>query len=360
MSGHTPSIFAFFGLFPAFSPNIRNAYRLELSDTADRVKSYLDETGFASRRIDGWLDNVILPKRVVLTLDPPPLPVEDFSPNFSSISLVSIVNQPEVVLNTDVAPLSEPEECPLAQWEFEVLGYAIKLPDIDTLMCRKCIAAEVALAATWAVLVVLFLFSVILSCIRSFTRCKACNARAQPKCNIASNRSHEGSPECDKTLVENSSDLARRLSRRGGKVAASMALAGKTVHPRSACDEIIDSKPTPTILQEAFWIKSSGASRAVVSDAVVHSAVCNLTSYEIEGRPIGEGFDASNDSPTPCTWTGEDGYFTDDDDEVFGGRRYYPCAIRPQISNETVSLLRSHLEPTVDQGPTFPKEEVSQ
>lgn len=149
---------------------------------------------FASRRIDGWLDNVILPKRVVLTLDPPPLPVEDFSPNFSSISLVSIVNQPEVVLNTDVAPLSEPEECPLAQWEFEVLGYAIKLPDIDTLMCRKCIAAEVALAATWAVLVVLFLFSVILSCIRSFRRCKACNARAQPKCNIASNRSHEGSP----------------------------------------------------------------------------------------------------------------------------------------------------------------------
>lgn len=97
-------------------------------------------------------------------------------------------------------------------------------------------------------------------------------------------------------MVENSSDLARRLSRRGGKVAASMALAGKTVHPRSACDEIIDSKPTPTILQEAFWIKSSGASRAMVSDAVVHSAVCNLTSYEIEGRPIGEGFDASNDS----------------------------------------------------------------
>lgn len=135
---------------------------------------------FASRRIDDWLDNVILPKRVVLTLDPPPLPVEDFSPNFSSISLVSIVNQPEVVLNTDVAPLSEPEECPLAQWEFEVLGYAIKLPDIDTLMCRKCIAAEVALAATWAVLVVLFLFSVILSCIRSFTRCKAC------KCQLAS------------------------------------------------------------------------------------------------------------------------------------------------------------------------------
>lgn len=43
------SIFAFFGLFPAFSPNIRNAYRLELSDTADRMKSYLDETGYASR-----------------------------------------------------------------------------------------------------------------------------------------------------------------------------------------------------------------------------------------------------------------------------------------------------------------------